>query len=113
MTDVLHDYSLNYKCLNCLAETRKEISNFFTFLDCDTKGFVQAVNLYHVFKKMNGGENIKSVDVNDWLLKEDNRGIGRLDRKQFTDAVLKSLYEVNVLHEAITSPAAETPVTTH
>lgn len=86
-----------YKCKNCLEKIREEITGFFQFLDCDEKRFVQAINLYTVGKKFTAGDHLKTTDVNDWLLKEDLKGIGRLDLKQFTEAVLKSLYEVNYL----------------
>ena len=95
--NIVYDYGLTYECQNCFQETRKEIKKFFTFLDCDNKGFIHAINLYDVLKQLKGGEKIKSTEVNDWLLKEDYRGIGRLDNKQFAEAVLKSLYELNIL----------------
>jgi len=59
-------------------------------LYCDTKGFIHAVNLYDVLKQMKGSENIRTVDVNDCLLKEDFRRIG-------SEAVMKTFFEVNYL----------------
>lgn len=96
-----------YKCKNCLEKIREEITGFFQFLDCDEKRFIQAVNIYTVGKKMTAGDHLKTTDVNDWLLKEDYRGVGRLDLKEFQHAVLRSLYELNYLASA--SPAAATP----
>lgn len=97
MIETVFDYNVNYECKNCFQESRTEIKKFFNFVDCDTKGFIHALNLFDVLKQMKGGERIKSVSVNDWLLKEDYRGIGRLDNKQFSEAVLRSLYETNYL----------------
>lgn len=97
MIDVTFPYNTNYDCKNCFQNSRKEIKKLFTFLDCDTKGFVHAINLYDVLKQMKGSENLKTTDVNEWLLKEDYRGIGRLDSKQFAEGILKTLYELAYL----------------
>lgn len=97
MIACVFEYNVNYDCKNCLQESRKEIKKLFSFLDCDSKGFVHAINLYDVMKQMKGAENLKSVNVNEWLLKEDYRSIGRLDSKQFTEGVLKTLYEMRYL----------------
>lgn len=97
MIDTVFAYNINYDCKNCLQSSRKEIKNFFNFLDCDTKGFVYAMNLYDVLKQMTGSDNLKTTDVNEWLLKEDHRGIGRLDSKQLAEGILKTLYELTYL----------------
>ena len=90
-------YALNYKCNSCLEKIRLEINKLFEFLDYDLNGYLHAVDLFEVFKRMKGGEDLKSVNVNEWLLKEDIKQIGRLSREQFTEAVLKSLYELQYL----------------
>lgn len=90
-------YKTNYECLNCLKETRTQIEKLFEFLDYDMNGYTQAVDLLEVFKHMKGGEELKSVSVNDWLLKEDIKQVGRLGHEEFTEAVLKSLYEKKYL----------------
>ncbi len=102
--ETVYEYG-TYACKNCLQKIREEINGFFQFLDCDEKRFVQAVNLYTVGKKFTAGDRLKTTDVNDWLLKEDHRGIGRLDFKQFQHAVLRTLYELNYLTAASASPA--------
>lgn len=97
MIETVYEYNANYDCKNCFQKSRAEIKKFFNFLDCDSKGFVHAVNLYDVIKKMTDGDKIKTVEVNDWLLKEDYKGNGRLDNKQFAEAVLRTVYELNYL----------------
>lgn len=91
--DNTFSYAVNYGCQNCLAKTRLEADQLFTFMDYDTNGYVQAEDIYEVFRHLKGGEELKTTNANEWLLKEDIRGIGRLGRAQFTEAVMKSLYE--------------------
>lgn len=95
--DNVFSYKPNQDCKNCLTKIRAEIGLFFDFLDCDSNAYVQAKDLFTVFKKMKGSDDLTTTNVNDWLLKEDYRGIGRLGRAEFTEAVLKSLYEQNYL----------------
>ena len=91
--DNTFSYAVNYGCQNCLAKTRLEADQLFTFMDYDTNGYVQAEDIFEVFRHLKGGEELKTTNANEWLLKEDIRGIGRLGRAQFTEAVMKSLYE--------------------
>lgn len=95
--DNVFSYTTTYDCKVCLQQTREEIKKFFEFLDYDANGYVHAEDLYEVFKHMKGGEDLKSVNVNEWLLKEDIKQIGRLGPEQLTEAVLKSLYEQQYL----------------
>lgn len=95
--DNVHDYKIDYDCQNCLKNIRTELSKLFDFLDCDTNGYVHAVDIFTVLKQMKGGEDLTTTNANDWLLKEDIKHIGRLGRSQFIEAVLKSLYEINYL----------------
>ena len=91
--DNVFSYAVNYECQNCLKDIRWEISKLFEFLDYDLNGYVQAVDLFEVFKRMNKGDDLKTVNVNAWLLDEDIKQIGRLGLEQFTEAILRSLYE--------------------
>lgn len=93
MIDNVYSYAVNYECKSCLKAVRYQISKLFEFLDYDMNGYTQAADLFAVFSHMKGGEDLKTINVNEWLLKEDIRQIGRLGLEQFTEAVLKSLYE--------------------
>jgi len=95
--DNTFSYAANYNCSQCLSKTRWEADQLFTFMDYDANGYVQAQDLYEVFSHLKGGEDLKTVNANEWLLKEDIKQIGRLGKAQFTEAVLKSLYEKEYL----------------
>jgi Ca2+-binding EF-hand superfamily protein len=34
---------------NCFVNTKKEIADFFKFLDCDKDGYIDSESLYHGF----------------------------------------------------------------
>lgn len=90
--DNVYSYKQTFECNNCLKDLRLQFGRFFDFIDCDSSGYVQARDLHTVLSQIAEGE-LTTTAVNDWLLKEDIRQIGRLGREQFVQALLRTLYE--------------------
>lgn len=90
--DNVYSYKQTFECNNCLKDLRLQIGKFFDFIDCDSSGYVQARDLHTVLSHIATSE-LTTTAVNDWLLKEDLKQIGRLGREQFVHALLRTLYE--------------------
>ncbi len=94
-------YNKDFKCQSCLENIRKELHEFFDFIDCNSNGSISSEELYRALNKLEAKKAADSRETNDFVLKADPRKKGFLKRVDFLQAVLKGLWEQLVTDDGV------------
>jgi len=80
-------------CKNCFADVKKDIAEFFDYIDCDRSGSASAEELHKAFKNMKTDFPLDTTMINDFTMKADEPVTATLDKKSFVYAILMAMYE--------------------
>jgi len=89
-----YKFPIAMECKNCLLKTRKLLSNFFDYVDCNEDLKISSEDFFKILDNMEGS-TISSVDTNDFILKCFR--VAFLTKSDFMNGALRGLYELKVM----------------
>lgn len=95
-------------CYNCFFLLAKRLAAIFNYLDCESKGYLTAEDLWNKLQNLNRSEtrwnifkygsndSIRTLSVNDFILKNGYTIDGGVTRNEFIAGVLLGIWNRNV-----------------